>query len=111
MFIGDKMFIKESKLFVDNLELSALEVKLKGTTLLLIEGYNAFFMCGALDVNIYNSPKMLDRKVICGKALGVKTIDELYNAPLVHICDYGKSKGLIEGMKVYEAFSKLSEEK
>ena len=69
MFIGDNMKIKEGKLLYDSLELSTLEVELKGTTLLLIEGYNAFFMCGALDVNIYNSPKMLERNVICCKAV------------------------------------------
>lgn len=111
MFIGDNMKIKEGKLLYDSLELSTLEVELKGTTLLLIEGYNAFFMCGALDVNIYNSPKMLERKVICGKAVGVKTIEELLNASLVQVSNYAKYIGLFEGMKVYEAFSKLSKEK
>ena len=68
-------------------------------------------MCGALDVSVYNSDKMKDRKVICGKALGVKTIKELYNSNLVEISNYGKSIGLKEGMKVYEAFKALSKEK
>ena len=105
--------MKVEKSFINEygLNLETLKVELKGTTLLLIEGYDAFFLCCALDVDIYNSIKMIDRKVICGKAIGVKTIEELLNAPIHSICDYGKSLGLYEGMKVYEGFKKLSEEK
>ena len=101
--------IKKEIIKKDNLILSGLEVELKGTTLLILEGYGAFFMCGALDVDIYNSLKMKDRKVICGKALGVKTLDELYNGKIEKISNHAKECGLVEGMKVYEAFKRLSE--
>lgn len=102
------MIIKKEEINKYGLNLTTLEIEMKGTTLLIIEGYNAFFMCGALDVDVYNSPKMLERKVICGKAVGVRTIDELLHAPIVKLCDYAKSLGLIEGMKVYEIFKELS---
>ena len=105
------MIINKDIIRKNNLEIETLEVKLKGTTLLIVEAFDAFFMCGALDVNIYNSHTMVDRKVICGKAIGVKTIDELLNSPIYSVCDYGKTVGLTEGMKVYEAFEKLSKEK
>ena len=87
------MIIKKEEINKYGLNLTTLEIEMKGTTLLIIEGYNAFFMCGALDVDVYNSPKMLERKVICGKAVGVRTIDELLHAPIVKLCDYAKSLG------------------
>ena len=87
----------------EEVELNTLEVELKGTTLLLLEGYGAFFMCGALDVNISG-----EREVVCGKAVKVKTLEELYNATIFDSSKYAKSLGIIPGMKVYEAFKKIS---
>lgn len=103
---GDRMKIKQGVMKKDGLELSTLEVELEGTTLLLIEGYKAFFMCGALDVDIYG-----DREVICGKAVKVKTLDQLFNATIFDSTKYAKSLGIIPGMKVYEAFEKIRMEK
>ena len=56
------MIIKKEEINKYELNLTTLEIEMKGTTLLIIEGYNAFFMCGALDVDVYNSSKMLERK-------------------------------------------------
>ncbi|UKI48796.1 MAG: hypothetical protein L6U99_08030 [Clostridium sp.] len=44
------------------------------TTLLIIATDKGFVMCGALDTDIYSSPKMVERKVYCAKAIGVKKI-------------------------------------
>ena len=38
-------------------------------------------MCGALDVGLLNE-KLKDRKIIAGRAVGVRTIEQLLNAPL-----------------------------
>ena len=100
------MQIKQGLIEKEGLELKYAEIALKNTTLLLIEGYGSFFMCGALDVSVSNN-----REVICGKALGVKTIDQLLNAKIVDLSEYAKTKGLESGMLVYEAFKKLSKEK
>ena len=85
-----------------DLELNTLEIELEGTTLLLLEGYGAFFMCGALDVEIYK-----DREVLCGKAVKVKTLEELFNATIFDSTLYAKSLGIVPGLKVYEAFEKI----
>ena len=100
------MKLKQNILEVENLKLNTLEVEMKNTTLLIIEGYDAFFMCGALDVNIYK-----DREVICGKAIKVKTIDELLHKPIFDCSDYAKINGILPGMTVYEAFKKISQKK
>lgn len=97
------MNVIEKKYIKDGLELNALMVELHNTTLLLLEGYDAFFMCGALDTAVYQN-----REVVCGKAVGVKTLDDLYDAPIKDCSNYAKHIGIIPGMSVYEAFNKLS---
>lgn len=97
------MNVIEKKYIRDGLELNALMVELHNTTLLLLEGYQAFFMCGALDTAVYQN-----REVICGKAVGVKTLDDLYNATIKDCSNYAKSMGIVPGMSVHEAFNKIS---
>lgn len=97
------MQIKQGFINKQELELNYIEISLKNTTLLLLEKNNAFFMCGALDPSVYK-----DREVICGRALGVKTIEELLNAKIVNLSNYAFKQGLNVGMTVYEAFKELS---
>lgn len=103
------MRIKEGILRDDSISLETLEVELPGTTLLILEGYGAFAMCGALDVNIYNSEKMLSRKVICMKTVGVKTLEELYEAKITDCCKYAQALDITPGMYIKDAFKKLCE--
>lgn len=102
------MRIKEGILKDNDISLETLEVDLGNTTLLILEGYNAFAMCGALNVDVYNSEKMKSRNVICIRALGVKTIEELYEAKAVEISEAGINKGLALGMSVKDCFEALS---
>ena len=43
-------------------------------------------MCGALDVEIYK-----DREVLCGKAVKVKTLEQLLNAPILIVLNMQKA--------------------
>lgn len=106
--IGDKMIVKEGIIKDNTLKLETVEVDLGNTTLLVLSGYNAFAMCGALNVDIYNSPKMYERKVICMRAVGVKTLEQLYEAKIEESSNYAKEKGIIPGMYIKDAFKKLS---
>ena len=47
------MRVKEGNLQDNGITLDTLEVFLDNTTLLVIDGYKGFAMCGALDVSIY----------------------------------------------------------
>lgn len=96
------MLIKQGVFRRNELELNSVEIELEGTTLIMLEGYGAFFMCGALDVEIYG-----DREVICGKAVKVKTLEDLFNATLFDCTKYAKSLGIVPGLRVYEAFEKI----
>jgi uncharacterized protein YunC (DUF1805 family) len=102
------LIVKKDILAKDGLALKTLEVNLPNTTLLIIEGFDAFAMCGALNVDVYNSEKMKARHVVCMRAVGVRTIDDLYNAKIEESSDYAKTIGIIPGMLVKDAFKKLS---
>ena len=50
-------------------------------------------MCGALDVGLLNE-KLADRKIIAGRAVGVRTIDDLLKAPLESVTYEARACGI-----------------
>lgn len=102
--------IKKGIMQDNGISLETLSVDLGNTTLLLLSNEKAFAMCGALNVGVYDTPRMVDRKVCCMRCVGVKTLEELYNATIVESSEYAKSIGVYAGMKVCEAFKYLSRE-
>ena len=60
---------------------TAISVKLPKTNLLIVTSERGYIMCGALDVALLNE-KLADRNIIAGRAVGVKTINDLLEAPL-----------------------------
>ncbi len=94
---------------IKGLPFYSMEVYLPKTTLLIVGNDNGYFMCGALDVKLFDAKEHLKaRKVICGRALGVKTIDELLNQGLESITDEARNKGIFEGMLVKDALLLIS---
>lgn len=94
---------------IKGLEFYSMEIYLPKTTLLIVGNDYGYFMCGALDVLLFDSkPHLKDRHVICGRALGVKSIDELLNAKLDIISEEAKNKGVFEGMLVKDALLLIS---
>ncbi|WML47062.1 DUF1805 domain-containing protein [Neobacillus sp. PS3-34] len=75
----------------------AVTVKLPKTTLLAVTGEKGYIMCGALDIALLNE-KLKDRGIIAGRAVGVKTIDQLLNAPLESITIEAEKLGIHNGM-------------
>ena len=63
-------------------------------------------MCGALDVGLLNE-KLADRKIIAGRAVGVRTIDDLLKAPLESVTYEARAYGIEEGMIGEEALLKM----
>ncbi|MGG4035522.1 DUF1805 domain-containing protein [Paenibacillus cisolokensis] len=79
-----------------------VEVKLPKTTLLVWTTENGYIMCGALDVGLLNE-RLKDRGIVAGRAVGVKTLDELFEAPLESVTLAAEARGIAPGMKGYEA--------
>ncbi|MCZ2258182.1 YunC family protein [Sporosarcina sp. G11-34] len=84
----------------------AVSVVLPKTNLLVVTNDNGYIMCGALDIALLNE-KLKDRKVIAGRAVGVKTIEQLLDAPLESITYEAQELGITKGMVGREALLKM----
>ncbi|OIK10244.1 hypothetical protein BIV60_21695 [Bacillus sp. MUM 116] len=84
----------------------AVTVLLPKTTLLSISNDKGYIMCGALDVGLLND-KLADRKIVAGRAVGVRTIDQLLNAPLESVTFEAESLGIYKGMIGRDALLKM----
>ena len=90
----------EGKLF------TATRVALPKTNLLMISNEIGYIMCAALDVDLLNE-MLAERKVIAGRAVGVRSIDDLLDAPLEKITDASLAYGWEIGMSGRDALAKL----
>lgn len=84
----------------------SVSVKLPKTNLLVVSNDKGYIMCGALDVALLNE-KLKDRKVIAGRAVGVKTIEQLLEAPLESVTYEAENLGITKGMLGKEAMLKM----
>jgi uncharacterized protein YunC (DUF1805 family) len=84
----------------------AVTVLLPKTTLLAVSNDKGYIMCGALDVGLLND-RLKDRKIIAGRAVGVKTIQQLLDAPLESVTHEAEAIGIHKGMIGKEALLKM----
>lgn len=84
----------------------SISVALPKTNLLVVTNDKGYIMCGALDVGLLNE-KLKDRKVIAGRAVGVKTIEQLLEAPLESVTYEAEAIGIHKGMIGREAMLKM----
>ncbi|MFF2876978.1 YunC family protein [Gottfriedia sp. NPDC057991] len=98
--------INLSPIKIDNHTFNAVTVLLPKTTLLVVMNDNGYIMCGALDVALLNE-RLRDRQIIAGRAVGVKTIEELLNAPLESITVEAEKLGIHKGMIGRDALLKM----
>ncbi|WP_335870305.1 YunC family protein [Bacillus sp. 2205SS5-2] len=84
----------------------AVSVQLPKTNLLVVSSDKGYIMCGALDVTLLNE-KLAARKVLAGRAVGVKTIDQLLDAPLESVTIEAESLGIVQGTIGREALLKM----
>ncbi|PFG04865.1 DUF1805 domain-containing protein [Bacillus sp. es.034] len=85
---------------------TAISVALPKTNLLVVTSENGYIMCGALDVALLNE-KLKDRGIIAGRAVGVKTIDQLLDAPLESVTYEAANLGIHTGMAGRDALLKM----
>jgi uncharacterized protein YunC (DUF1805 family) len=83
-----------------------ISVQLPKTNLLVVKNEKGYIMCGALDVALLNE-KLKDRKIIAGRAVGVKTIEQLLDAPLESVTFEAESYGIYKGMTGKDALLKM----
>lgn len=98
--------IELSPIEIDGHFFKAVTVLLPKTTLLSISNDKGYIMCGALDIELLNS-KLKDRKIIAGRAVGVRTIEQLLNAPLESVTHEAEELGIHPGMIGREALLRM----
>lgn len=84
----------------------SVSVVLPKTNLLVVTNDKGYIMCGALDVALLNE-KLKDRKVIAGRAVGVKTIEQLLEASLESVTYEAEALGIHKGMIGKDALLKM----
>ncbi|GAB7057824.1 MULTISPECIES: YunC family protein [Paenibacillus] len=84
----------------------AVEVKLPKTTLLAVTTDRGYIMCGALDVGLLNE-RLKERGIIAGRATGVRTIEELLEAPLESVTYGAVELGIVPGMIGKDAVARM----
>ncbi|MCM3739340.1 DUF1805 domain-containing protein [Oceanobacillus luteolus] len=94
---------------IEGMQFTAVSVELPKTTLLTVSNEVGYIMCAALDVDIFNEiPKLQERKVVAGRAVGVRTIEQLLDAPLEKVTDASREYGWKEGITGREALLLIS---
>lgn len=101
------MMITLKPISIKNHQFQGIHVKLPKTNLLMIRNEVGYIMCGALDVDLLNE-KLSERNIIAGRAVGVRTIEDLLDAPLQKITTASKQYGWEEGISGRDALLKIS---
>lgn len=95
-------------LIVEGKQMVGIEVSLPKTNLLVITTDKGYIMCGALDVGLLNE-KLASRKIIAGRAVGVRSLQDLLDAPLELVTHAAEELGIYPGMTGREALLKMNE--
>lgn len=98
--------IELSPIEIDGHTFLSVSVALPKTNLLVVTSEKGYIMCGALDVALLNE-KLKDRKIIAGRAVGVKTIGQLLEAPLESVTLEAEALGIHKGTIGKEALLKM----
>lgn len=98
--------INVTPIVIDGVTFLGISVLLPKTNLIAITSDKGYIMCGALDVGLLNE-RLKDRNIIAGRAVGVKTLDELLNAPLESVTLAAERAGITKGMIGRDALLKM----
>lgn len=91
---------------IDGKTVTAITLKLPKTNFMAVTTEKGYIMCGALDVGLLNE-KLKDRKIIAARAVGVRTIEQLLEAPLESVTYEAEEIGITVGMKGKDALLKM----
>ncbi|MCG1021739.1 YunC family protein [Sutcliffiella horikoshii] len=98
--------IEMTPITIEGHTFTAITVKLPKTNFMAVTSDKGYIMCGALDVGLLNA-KLKDRKIIAGRAVGVRTIEQLIEAPLESITYEAENVGIKVGMSGKDALLRM----
>ncbi|MDI3269767.1 MAG: DUF1805 domain-containing protein [Bacillota bacterium] len=82
-------------------------VELPRTRLLAISAGDGYIMCGALDVHLLNT-RLSDRGVVAARAVGVRTLPDLLEAPLESVTFAAQALGIHPGLSGRNALYRMA---
>ncbi|WP_018131070.1 YunC family protein [Effusibacillus pohliae] len=91
---------------IDGHTVIGVHVELPKTNLLAIKTDKGYIMCGALDIQLLNE-KLADRGIVAGRAVGVRSLDDLLNFPLESVTAKAEELGIVPGMTGREALLRM----
>lgn len=91
---------------VGNRVATGVKVELPKTRLVAITTDKGYIMCGALDVALLNN-QLGDRRIVAGRALGVRGFDDLLTRPLESVTRSAEELGIRAGMTGREALERM----
>lgn len=91
---------------IDNELVMGIEVALPKTNLLIFTTDTGYIMCGALDIELLNE-RLHDREIVAARAVGVKTLDDLLEAPLESVTHTAAKHGIVPGMTGRKALQQM----
>jgi uncharacterized protein YunC (DUF1805 family) len=91
---------------IENHQFTAITINLPKTNFLAVTNEKGYIMCGALDVALLND-KLKDRGIIAGRAVGVRTIEQLLEAPMESVTTEAERLGITKGIKGKDALLKM----
>jgi uncharacterized protein YunC (DUF1805 family) len=92
---------------IEGKQFTAITIALPKTNFMAITNDKGYIMCGALDVALLNE-KLKDRGIIAGRAVGVRTIDQLLEAPLESVTYEAEKLGIGVGTIGKDALLKMA---
>ena len=98
--------VEMSPIYINGTPFTAITVKLPKTNFMAVTSDKGYIMCGALDVALLNE-KLKDRGIIAGRAVGVRTIEQLLEAPLESVTIEAENRGITVGMAGKDALLKM----
>ncbi|RSK28449.1 DUF1805 domain-containing protein [Bacillus sp. HMF5848] len=98
--------VSMTPIIIEGKQFTAITVALPKTNFMAVTNEKGYIMCGALDVQLLNE-KLRDRGIIAGRAVGVRTIEQLLEAPLESITIEAENIGISVGMKGRDALLKM----
>lgn len=81
---------------IDDRIVLGISVALPKTNLVMVTTELGYIMCGALDVGLLNE-KLAHRGIVAARAVGVKTLDELLDAPMESVTLQAEQYGIVPG--------------
>ncbi|MED4402975.1 YunC family protein [Metabacillus fastidiosus] len=93
-------------IIIEDKQFTAITIALPKTNFMAVINDKGYIMCGALDVRLLNE-KLKERGIIAGRAVGVRTIEQLLEAPLESVTYGAQELGITVGTKGRDALLKM----